>query len=346
MGSVGPSGTRWLRVAGAMLALILLGFQAQPAPREANVRLGWRPGWTETGITVAPGETLTIRVRTIRGAARQEELVQNPVTGEMVPRGQLGPEPEPKRNSLPGTLLKAAARQVIVGRIGEGNPFVVGRRYRQVTRVSGALSLRWNVPREMAASERGFDVAIRVEPVPVVEKKPDEPGPVDKVEEEPERNTTVPKEPVPDEAPPAENESVADPVPDQGNAAQPEQNVAAPADPEVPVPPVQEAAEAEDPAAVAANGPEAGLSGGQLALIGGGVAALLLVLAAAGVGVQRLRRRKLVNRTRSMLALSPRLDLGEGACRGGSLPADGPAASLRARLEEGAIRSVEGGEDG
>jgi len=83
-----------------------------------------------------------------------------------------------------------------------------------------------------------------------------------------------------------------------------------------------------------------------VALIGGGIAALLLALAAAGIGVQRWRHRKLVERTRSLLALSPSLDLGEGACRGGSLPADGPAASLRARLEEGAIRSFGGGEDG
>jgi hypothetical protein len=74
--------------------------------------------------------------------------------------------------------------------------------------------------------------------------------------------------------------------------------------------------------------------------------AALLVLAAAALSVQRLRRRQTLKRTRALLSLSPSLDLGEGACRGGSLPADGPAASLRARLEEGAIRSVEGGEDG
>jgi hypothetical protein len=74
--------------------------------------------------------------------------------------------------------------------------------------------------------------------------------------------------------------------------------------------------------------------------------AALLVLAAAAVSMQRWRRRRTLKRTRSLLALSPSLDLGEGACRGGSLPADGPAASLRARLEEGAMLCSEGGGDG
>ncbi|HEX8063763.1 MAG TPA: hypothetical protein VF535_11160 [Allosphingosinicella sp.] len=355
------------------MALVLLAFhpplQAQPpAPRDADVRLGWRPGWTETGITVAPGDTLSIRVRSIRGSAndRAPETAIDPATGRTA---NVPAREQRARGSLADTLLKRAVRQVIVGRVGEGPPFVVGRQFRQVMRLGGTLSLRWNVPREMAASERGFDVAIRVEPAPRPERKPEEPKPTNPsnpanptnptrprepnnpghptnpLPPEPTHNTIIPTDPVPED-PPVEIKSVVEPVVDDGNVSQPEQNIVSPATPEVAAPAEPEAIEGEDRKTAAADGPETGLSGGQLALIAGGVAALLLVLAAAGVAVQRWRRRKLVNRTRSLLALSPKLDLGEGACRGGSLPADGPAASLRARLEEGAIRGVEGGGDG
>jgi len=368
MGSVGPAGTRWLRASGAMPALVLLAFQlplqAQPpGPREANVGLAWRPGWTETGIIVAPGDTLSIRVRSIRGSAndREPETAVNPATGSTA---NLPQREQRTRNNLADTLLKRAVRQVIVGRVGEGAPFVVGRQYRQVMRQSGPLSLRWNVPREMAAAGRGFDVAIRVESPPPSEKKTDEPkpttppnpanpakpanpipNPTNPVAPEPTRDATSPTDPVPED-PPVENKSVVDPDAGQGNESLPEQNFVQAADPEISGVPAKEATEAEGLEPVTADGPETGLSGAQMTLIGGGAAALLLALAAAGVAVQRWRRRNLVNRTRSLLALSPKLDLGEGACRGASLAAEGPAASLRARLEEGAIRCVEGGEDG
>ncbi|HEU0100126.1 MAG TPA: hypothetical protein VFQ67_15305 [Allosphingosinicella sp.] len=331
-----------------MMLLALLAFQvplhAQPGPREAKVRLGWSPEWTETGITLAPGETLTIRVRRIRGSAndRPPKETIDPATGTAVQR----PEREREKDSIADRLLKAGARQMIVGRIGEGGPFVVGREYEKVVRTGGDLSLRWNVPREMAAAERGFEVAIRVDPAPVVEKEPDDPDTGNSIVVDPVRNSTLPVDPDPYDHPPVENGSAIGTDPDPGNAAQPEQNLVVPPDPETAVTPRREATKIRRAESVTPDGPETGLSAAQMALVGGGVAALLLALAAAGVGVQRWRRRKLVNRTRSLLALSPSLDLGEGACRAGSLPAEGPAASLRARLEEGAIRSVEGGEDG
>lgn len=345
MVTVGPAGKNWLGAAGALLVLVQLAFQvplqAQPTPREADVRLGWRTGWTDTGISVSPGDTVSIRVRTIRGSANDQP--KEPATSRTA---NLPHREQRERDSLADTLLRAAARQVIVGRVGEGAPFVVGRRYREKMKVGGALSLRWNVPREMAGAGPGFDVAVRVEPAPLLDKKPDPADPPDPIEEEPTRNTISPTDPAPDDGPPVENESVIEPPADEGNVSQPEQNIVSPADPEVLAPPAKEATEAEGREPDTADGAEAGLSAAELAPIGGGVAALLLVLAAAGLGVHRWRHRRLVERTRSLLALSPSLDLGEGACRGGSLPADGPAASLRARLEEGAIRSVEGGEDG
>ena len=364
MGSCGSLGKRWRRSVGAALALVLLGWQvplqSQSAAREANVRLEWRTGWTGTGITVAPGETLSIRVRTVSGsAAEAPRQVSNPATGRSTDEPQRRPG---GRDSLADTLFKTAARQVIMARIGDRAPFVVGRRYRQVMNSGGPVSLRWNVPREMAAAARGFDVAIRVDPAAPVEERQDPPDPVapvvpprpprqpeaprpprptEPVAEQPAGNAVGPAVFGPGERPAAENESVAEPaaVPDTPSA--PEETLGPAEDPDLPA---REAEDMEVGEPVAEDRP-AGLSF-RVAAIGGGLAALLLLLLAAAIAVQRVRRRKLVNRTRSLLALSPSIDLSEGSCRGGSLPADGPAASLRARMEDGAIRCGEGGEDG
>src|SRR5690349_24714556 len=112
-----PSRTNRLRVAGAILAFALLAFplRAQPAPREANVRLGWQSGWTETGIAVSAGDTLSIRVRSIKGTANdrpQQENGFNAATGRTADGQQQG-----GKDSLADNILKAAARQAILGRI-------------------------------------------------------------------------------------------------------------------------------------------------------------------------------------------------------------------------------------
>jgi hypothetical protein len=330
-------------VARAVPALFLLvgpvqlqaQLQAQPASRQADVRLEWRSGWTDTGIVVARGDTLTIRVRPIRGEAndrRAQEQAINPATGANANPRQEGREP------LADILLKAAARRAIVGRIGQGPQFAIGRAYRQAVKAGGALSLRWNVPRELAGAAPGFDVAVRVEPAPpAVEVKPDPPR-------DPAGNATGAVAPLPTGEPPVGEEPLAPPPVEEGNSARPEGNSVQPVPAEDP-PSDREPGGAAESGPLAANGAETGRPAAALP-VGGGIAALLLLLAAAGVGVRRRRRRKLVNRTRSLLALSPSLDLGEGACRGGSLPAEGPAASLRARLEEGAVRIVEGGGNG
>ncbi|MEA3064586.1 MAG: hypothetical protein QOJ27_1032, partial [Sphingomonadales bacterium] len=52
------------------------------------------------------------------------------------------------------------------------------------------------------------------------------------------------------------------------------------------------------------------------------------------------------DRTRARLGVAPSLDLGEGACRGGGRPAEGPAVSLTARLEEGAVDRAGGRKHG
>jgi hypothetical protein len=95
-----------------------------------------------------------------------------------------------------------------------------------------------------------------------------------------------------------------------------------------------------------ADGSDTGPSTARVALLTGAIAGLLLVLAGAGLALNQRRGRLRFNRTRAQLGVSPRLDLGEGACRSDDLPADGPAARFAARLDTGALRWTGGGEDG
>jgi len=70
-----------------------------------------------------------------------------------------------------------------------------------------------------------------------------------------------------------------------------------------------------------------------LALVG-----LLLTGAAALAATMKVRRRRLVERTRAMLALEPSLDTGPGPLRAPGLALAGPSTSIRSRLEPGALR--------
>jgi hypothetical protein len=354
MGTAGPLGRRGrAAVAGAML---VLGLLAGPAallsqarqPQEAKVRLSWAEGWTPAGIAVEAGDTLSIRVRTIKGATPREDLVRNPATGAMVPRSQLRPESGAQRESLAATLLNRAARQVILGRLGEGRPFVVGRNFSEVMKAGGPLSLRWNVPRE-AAGEQAFDVVVRVEPGPdgggggednLVETNGAGTG--GSLGNLTGTNTVFATNNVVEVE---GNDAAVETANIDGEVQQPEENVAAIVEPVTPRPPEDRAV--EDPSRnVSAADTETRLSVAQTAVAAAALAAVLLLLAAAGIAVQRWRRRRLLNRTRSLLALSPSLDLGEGACRGGERPAGEPAVSIRTRLEQGATRSTGGAKHG
>jgi hypothetical protein len=341
MASGGLLAKGWRRPVGAMAILAVFAWQvpllSQPPPaREASVRLSWQPGWTSAGIAVEPGDTLSIRVRTIKGAAGEpQQICERPITGAPTHCRQA----DTREKTLSDTLLTFAARQVIVGRLGEGKPFVVGRSFKKVMDAGGPLSLRWNVPREAAGAARGFDVTIRVEPA--AEEWHDLPD-LNVNSYEPPRNVVGPIDTAVNDSVPTEKET--GPTNDQGGL--PEQNLVSPAGPTGPQSPGKAMAGGEPKNEVTAEDVGTDLPAGQLALIGGSLAALAVVLAAAGFGVQRMRRRRLVERTRSMLGLAPSLDLGEGACRGGDRPAGGPAASLRARLEDEAVRKPEGGGDG
>lgn len=346
MKTLGRLGRGWRVAAGATLLLVLLAWQLPllsqtRQPRETRIQLSWQPGWTPAGISVERGDTLSIRARTIKGAAEEAQPVceRNPATG--VP-GRCR-EVERREGTLPDAILDFAARQAIFGRVGEGKPFAVGRNFKKVMRAGGPLSLRWNVPRE-AARAPGFDVIIKVEPGIdgggegnlVVTNGSGTGGEV--------LNNTHSDLPTNNMAEIANNGAGVEPANLQENVAGAEENIAAPAvDPIGPGPPEDKTSDVDSN--VSAADTETSLSVAQTVLLAALLAAVLLALVGAGLGAQRWRRRRLVDRTRARLGVAPSLDLGEGDCRGGGRPAGGPAASLRARLEEGALHSG-GGRDG
>jgi hypothetical protein len=349
MATVGLLAKRWRGAAGAMLVLAVFAWTGaihsqSPPPREATVQLSWQEGWTPAGIAVEPGDTLSIRVRTIKGAADEPQPVceRNPATG--VPEHCR--HTERKDGTLPDAIFNFAARQVIIGRLGEGKPFVVGRNFKKVMKAGGALSLRWEVPSEAArAAAQGFNVVIRVEPgTPKVDGDGGSAGsggsggndgnPIltDGGDTEGSSGSSgSPTNTVVEVG--ANGVSVATNL--EGNVLEPQDNVAAAVDPGLPRPPEDNASGVDASTNVSAAVPEPRLSIAQIAVVGAILAAVLLALVAGGVGMQRWRHRRLVDRTRARLSVSPSLDLGEGECRGGGRPAEGPAASLRARLEEG-----------
>jgi hypothetical protein len=69
-------------------------------------------------------------------------------------------------------------------------------------------------------------------------------------------------------------------------------------------------------------------------------------LASAGLALKRWRHRRLVEKTRALLRLSPSLDLAQGASGSDDRPEERPAAVFTARLDTGALRWTGGGEDG
>jgi hypothetical protein len=356
MATVGLLAKAWRGAAGAMLVLAVFAgpgavhSQARQ-PSEARVQLSWQPGWTSAGIAVEPGDTLSIRVRTIQAAADDAPPVCERNVGGVIAHC---PQSERKQGKLSDTILNFAARQVILGRLGEGKPFVVGRNFKKEMKAGGPLSLRWNVPREAARAAQGFSVAIRVEPgIP----KGDDDGDGDGEEGNPiltnsggtggssgNLTNTNTGSPTNNAVEVGDNEVDVEPANLQGNVVEAEENIAA-VDPVLPGSP-EDRATVDPNRNVSAENPETSLSMAQTAVIAAALAAVLLALAAAGIGVQRWRRRRLVSRTRALLSVSPSLDLGEGESRGGGRPAEGPAASLRARLEEGAVHMAGGGKDG
>jgi hypothetical protein len=225
------------------------------------------------------------------------------------PDGVSGPGAIVENVSVEGRPAPDLPYAALIGRIGGGPAFFVGSHYRVEARDTGPLELRWNFPEASWLGEAPFfPIVLRHGPVIVITG--DDLG----------------------------NRSATDGIATGASVIpenRPVETVAAP--------PRRRVAKAEPTPVVEAPKMMAWLLPG-LALL---LLLLLLIPAGTGVAVQRAGRARTVARTRALLALSPALDLAEGeAGAADDLPADGPAASLRARLDPGTARMTEGGVDG
>jgi len=325
---------------GAALAIAVLAWPGlaesqTPARRENQVTLTWQTDWTTTGVAVEPGDTLSIAISTVQPPFRQgyANLREGGV-------------------SLGDRLAQAAVLQAFFGRLDENPPFLVGRNFKKVMKKGGLLSLRWGVPRE-AAGAGMFNAVVRVEPAARDEADPDgnraatngNVGADDGNKADANISVAVPDNGVVAVNQAGGNQSGGESANAQGNVAEPTVNTLVVTPP--PPPPFLPPAGVDNGAGNGiADGSGTGPSTARIALLAGAIAGLLLVLAGAGLALGQRRGRLRLQRTRGLFRVSPKLDLGEGACRGLDLPAEGPAARFAARLDTGALRWTGGGEDG
>jgi hypothetical protein len=308
--SVGRSiGILSLRHSAVGLLLFLLASggpaTAQQPSGQTHVEISSSAGWTGTGVRVEPDDTLAIRA-----SSRSEQLPPSGYSGRTLPNS---PAPE-----LPPAAL--------IGRIGDGPPFLVGSGFKERMETGGPLELRWNMaPTPPTIGAAVFTVDISRIPAP----------PPQDVDEGNVQATVGNETAAEGNLQVGQGNTVVgnsvDPLGDLGND-------------NWPVRPEPEGAETNGEADF---GPYADEEPSLLtpALWSVGGVGLLLVAAGAGLSLQQNRQSRRIERTRGLLSVSPSLDPGEGDCRGGDLPADGPAARFAARLEMGAIR-WKGGEDG
>ena len=220
----------------------------------------------------------------------------------------------------PGGLPDVASENVVeprlpyaalIGRIGDGPAFLVGARYEGKAADAGAFRLRWNLLRTPAANLTHHSppgvYMVKVRHTPAPVPDPDEDDGNSKATDTGE-NLSVAKSPVEMRAPPRRSNAPGRPRTDP---------------PQAPAPSL--------------------FSGVGPWLLG---LAVLLLIAAAGLALQRRARARTLERTRALVGLSPSLDLAAGSCLGDDLPAEGPSASLRARLDPGAACLREGSEHG
>jgi hypothetical protein len=133
-----------------LLALLLVRADAsfaQGSSGETHVEVTSSAGWTDTGIEVAPGDTLAIRA-----SSRSEQWP---------PGGYANLAPSDAAPDLPGGAL--------IGRVGNEPPFLVGSRLERKVETGGRLELRWNLrqaPRQAAA----FSIDIVRTPAPLLDE--------------------------------------------------------------------------------------------------------------------------------------------------------------------------------
>jgi hypothetical protein len=299
MGILGLPARTWLGARSAVraaLAIALLCWAAlafaqnsqDSGTRSIGLDILAGENWTPTGIEVRPEDTLSIWA-----------------TDALTPKGPISPDgmPDSTGDNVVDSNLPHAA---LIGRIGEGPTFLVGKYFEKKMDATGPLRLRWNLLKGPYANSAPWVFAVELVHKPAPVRDPDD-GNGDKIAKE--------------------TDSIAD-------------NVSVAKSPiQTPVPPRRSGATGK-----ARRKPPPAPAPSSFPAVGSWALWLLILLAAAGAAgfaVQRGARARTVKRTRAMLGVAPSLDLAEGRCGGDDLPAEGPAASLQARLDPGAARMEE-----
>lgn len=306
MGILGPLAGRWRRgrARSAVRAALAIALLCWAAPASAQA-----PGPREVELDIVAGEDWAATGIDVRpGDSLSMEAGEATLSGDpMSPDGLADISSD---NVIEPKLPYAA----LIGRIGGGPVFLVGARYEDKMTAAGPLQLRWNLrllhsDPTHASLPAVYVVYVRHTPVRPPDPKEDKGNPTATDPDSSEENVPVAKAPV---------EAVVQPRAPPRRSRAP--GMAQRDGPSGPAPSLFSAA-------------------GSWLL---GLAILLLAAGAGGLALRRGARARRVERTRATLGVSPSLDLAEGRCGDDDLPAEGPAASLRARLDEGIAHEREG----
>jgi hypothetical protein len=332
----GPRTTGFAGAAvGRGLALLALAVAPPQAPSQAqqvsphrqiwmrSVKVAAEGGWTAAGLTVEKGDML---VAGVYGEA---------VT-RLEGRSAAKVSPDGVDQKLPNLPAPAIAAGALIGRIGGGAPFKVGRFYRGLVPGSGALELRLNLDDRTAAAVRGRGWAFQVAVADSRDAPPPPPAPATKQPAQPPVQPPAgqpaapgPGGSLPPSSPKAPGPSVFDSIPEadlsdpvyQGRPVVPEpppfpRPIPKPGPHVDPTPPVAEAGLLER-------------IWRWLLLFAG-----LAVSCAAGAKLWiDGREARLLRRTARLLGVSAELESKEGAPEEEDFAVRGPPVSIRARLE-------------
>jgi hypothetical protein len=181
--------------------------QIAPAPTEAVVRpvqVASQAGWVRTGIRVAKGGQIQILVRDGRQPIASPNFAAAGV--RLSAPGALGFPNTAGQDALP---LPAANRGAVIGRIGDGPPFLIGARYAGVAGADGVLEIATNDdPRQRKLLDGAIAAIVRYAPPPPTTTTPTTPTPT----RDPAKPTR-PAEPPPSTTPPSTQQPTGETTP-------------------------------------------------------------------------------------------------------------------------------------
>ena len=299
--------------------------QAQPHRQTwiRSVTVAAEAGWTAAGLAVEKGDRL---VAGVRPAA----------AGALASRSAVTISPDGTDQKLPNLPAPTIAAGALIGRIGGGAPFKVGRFYRGFAANSGPLELRLNLDDRTAAAVRGRNWAFQV----VVANSRDAPPPSPASPAEPPQPPVQPSPPAPADPRPAISSS-GSPREAPGQSvfdSIPEADLSDPASggrPIVPEPPPRPRPLPRPPGPVLPTPPPAQASTWERIwpwlLLAAGLAAWGV---AAGMAWINGREGRLLRQTVRVLGVSASLAREDSAAtEAEGFAVRGPTVSVRARLE-------------